>query len=514
MTVSFDDLYEKVSKDKQKSSGAISSFDELYEKVNQKKKPERSFTEKAEAAPRAAARGIASGIAGTPRAFSGLLKSGSEYLSTKGRELAEREGREVSPEEKKFTDYTTKVLGLPERLLEKVGFPTYEESVNWMRKKMEPENYEPSGLEKGLETAGGFLGSSVVTPGSSFGGVGKAAMTALGASGAGTASAAGMGPGAQFGASIAVPAVAQAINLIRTGKLNPTGAQAKQLYEEGKRLGLSDAELTPILQSQAKKDVLGFIAKPTRRAERAIQRSEAALGNLYEKVKNKSSTLRRANRTEEQFLLGKIDAVKQDLQKSKLKPGDKQKVIEEITKLESDIAANGIGADEIVATWQDINQLVNWNSFKEGKKSLAALKDPFENILKSISPEDAKEFAVLNKMWGKLQKTAEKVRPTDTTNFLKLGEAGHAMHGLISLISTGNPGSLKVFLGSQGARILATEMLTNPRLNNLLNKTIASALPATQKAVNKAVLDFEEGLRKDFPELYRHFKEKPEEKTQ
>ncbi len=441
------------------------------------------------------ARGAGSAILSTPRAITGLLKHGSEKLAEKGKEQSGRESD--------FTKFIVKSLGYPEKLLKKFGVPTYEEISDWHRRKTEglsddEELPELSGLEKGLETGSAFLGGSLLSPAS----VGKSSLLAAG--GAGAAAGLGGGAGSQIGAAIGVPAIVNMISLIKRGKLSPTGKEARELYEFGKSKGMTDAELTPILQSKGRKDLLGGSAQPTRRAERAIEASEGAMGGLYSTLKDESSKLPRATPKQESRLLVRLDDVTTDLRKSKLPPDAKKSVIEKIDKMKSDVFENGLGADEIIATWQDINDTVDWRSFKTGKKVLGQLKEPLSDTFKELSPKHFREFEILNNMWGKLQDTSRRVKPTDLTKFVKFGEAGIFGHALINLATTGNPKALAIIAGQRGARVLASEMLTNPRLNNLMNKTIASMSKGTKESVQKSIREFEKGLR-EYPEIYEDF---------
>lgn len=468
-------------------------------------KDKRKVTPKVGA--KAVHRGIASSVLSTPRAISGLLKHGSNALSEKGRDLAEREGREISPNEEKFTEYVTKVLGYPEELLEKIGLPTYQEASKFVQEKM-GDQYTPeeemSGLEKGLETGGSFFGSALTSPISAFGTVGRAATTGLAALGAGTASGLGGGPGSQAAAAIGVPAIFNMIKLIKTGKLSPTGKQSRELYEFGKSKGMTDAELTPILQSSGRKKILGGIAQPTERAANAIEASEGALGKIYSSIKEETSKMNLATPKQESKLLMRFDKILSDLEKSKMPPDSKKQAIEKIKDFMGNVVETGIGPEEIIETWQDINQSVDWRSFKTGKKILGSLKEPMSDLFKDLSPKHFKEFETANKMWGKLQDTARKVKPTEASKFIKYGEAGALVHGIIQLANTGSPKFLAAMATQRGVRLLATEMLTNPRLNNLLNKTIASAASGSKQSAIKAARDFEKGIR-DFPEIYEEF---------
>lgn len=448
-------------------------------------------------------RGAASVIISAPRTISGLLKGGSRYLAGKGQELAQREGREIGEDEASFTKKMVELFGYPDEVLEKMGLPTYSEATEMLREGglqdagFEEGNLpEMTGLEHGLETAGAFLGGSALTPGASFGTTSRGISSGLSALGAGGAAAMGGEEGAQIGAALALPAAFKAIQMIRTGQLMPSGAEARELYEFGKANGMTEAELTPILQSKGRRRLLGSVAQKTDRAKAQIETSKKSLGKLYDKSKQEGRKLGKASLKSEKKFLIDIDDVLTDLNSSKMPSETKQMAIKKIQNFMGDVYENGISADEIIATWQDINDAVDWHSFSGGSTSLAALKKPMEQLLTSISPTIAKEFKMTNTMWGDLQKTARKIVPNEMTKILNMGEVGALGGALYSLVTTGNPAALAAVIGEKGGRYLATEMLTNPRLNNLVNKTMASMTSGSPSVINKSLRNFEEQLKK------------------
>lgn len=504
MTIDFSKYKRKTQETKEDVESPLPvDFSKYKREVEEE--PERKTSVKSGA--KAFHRGATSAILSAPRAVTGLLKYGSEALTKKGKELAEREGREISPEEEKFTNVVNKIFSYPEKLLEKLGLPTHEEAREFVARRMETPQEElesPTGIERGLETGGSFLGAAASTPIGSFGGLSRSALTGLGAAGAGVASGLGGEEGAQLGGAVALPAIVQLASDIRTGKLRPTGVRTKKLYQELKSMGLSDAEITPIIQTPLKQKVLGHLAKDIGRGKKAIEESKGALGSLYEKAKDKGTKLGKASAEEEKKLMIKLNALSSELRKSKMPPESKSQVIGKIEDMVGDIFQNGIGADDIIATWQDINQTVDWRSFRTGKKNLQEVKDMMSDTLQSISPELNLEFKKLNNAWGKLQKTSDAINKKKSM-LISMGEAGQMLHAITDLISSGNINALGGVASVQGAKVLASEMLTNPRLNNILNKLLIASSKGTKTAVNDSVKKFSEELRKENPDLYKEF---------
>lgn len=484
--------------------GFFSDIDEVVEPVKTEKKggyfsdltdkPKKTAKQEFKFAPENLARGAGAAIISTPRTVTGLLKYGSQQLAEKGRLQAKEEEKELNPEQEKFTDFLVKGLGYPEELLEKIGLPTFQEVSDWARSKTEQNEFEVSDIEKGLETTGNFLGTAALTPGASFRTGMRGATTAAGAVGAGGAEALGAGPGGQFAASLGLPAAVNMLNLIRKGKLMPTGKEALALYNFLKAEGLSEAELAPILQSSRKSRLLGGLAQKTGRAKKAIEASESALGRVYDKIKQAASHLPRATTAQETRFVHRLQDISNNLKKSKIKGPGKTDAIKKIDDMIHDVAANGISADEIIATWIDVNDAIDWKSFKTGKKTLASIKEPMMDLFKEISPHHAREFANVNKSYSRLQNVAKVVEPNNIRKLISYGEGAATAYGVYEFITTGDTKKLKGIAFTKGVRHLATEMLINPRLNNLSGKLLIAIKSGSKQALLKATRDFEEEL--------------------
>lgn len=496
MTTTFDKLWEETSA----PSGGSSTFDQLWEETAPKKAEEKL----SDIAPYGA-RAMRAGVLGTPRALTGLLKTGGEFLRKKGVEQAEKAGREISPEESKFSDYVVKALGYPEELLTKLGAPTYQEFLEWQEQQEGvPTGQEKSSIQKGAESVGSFLGGAALTPMGAFGTAGRLATTGLAAGGIGAAAALGGEGGAQLAAGIGLPAIVKTLQLIKTGKIIPTGAQAKQLYDQGKRLGLSDAELTPLIQSDMKQRYIGAVAKGTPYTEGAIEASKGALGMVYEDIKADARLLPPSTLRQSHSMATAARKIVGELRESQLPTADKKAAIEMIEGLGSKIAIEGITPIEAIATLQDINQTVNWNSIKNGKKMLAEVKKPLTDFLRQADPELATRLETSNKLWGRLKGTSKKLEGTKYDDLLKLGKRGALVGGIIHLFASGNPTTLAGVLAANAIPKLAGRALTDPRLNSTINRLMLSTKDASRSNVMHAVRTFEKEMR-EFPEIHDEF---------
>ncbi len=500
MSSKFDELYSQAT---QKGS---SKFDSIYKEATK----EKTTREKSDRAAASFTAGGASSVLSSPRAVTGLLRHGSRALAEKGREQALKEGRDISEGENSFTNRAVDLLSYPDRALAKLGLPTYEEARAFSGKRLKgasgmelPDQGDQTGLEKGLETAGNIIGGSVVTPGGAFGSGAKALTTGLASVGAGLASSQGSGAGGQIAGAIGLPTLVNLIKMIKGGKLNPTGAQAKLLYEEGKALGLSDKELTPLLKSQTEKNILGTLGKPTGRVSKALKGSEDTFGTIYEGLKKEASNLPPISQPATNKIINRFNDLADNLRKNKLRGPGTEQTIKSLEDSVLELAAGGITPEELIETWQGINKNIDWKSLNGGKKYLNSLKEPMMEALRESSPQFAKKFETTNLLRSRLYDVANKYKPGKLKGYIEMGGVGALTKGLYDLVIHGNTGLLKAYAGKEAIQRLSNEIFMNPRFNNLTSKFLKSANPASKQATVRAFREFREGLKKEDPELYK-----------
>lgn len=496
----FDSVQQRIGKGKKTEVGLqketpknVSTFDSLFSKEEGVKKPQRSTYEDIQNLPDYLARGGQTVVRSTPRTITGLLKHGSKFLADKGRDQAKKEGREIAPSSEKFTRGVERAFAYPEELLEKLGFETYGEAKKSLEQKSGADKFEQNPLEKGAVTAGEWLGSATMAPATTFGSASGMGTALLGSTAAGVASGAGADETTQLIAGLSVPGALKLTKMIQKGSLTPTGKELEALYQFGKSKGMSEAELAPILQSGRKRGLLGLFASKSKRGAEAIERSESGLGRIYEGLKEESSKLRPASVQEEKKLFEAFEKIQNNLRKSKMPTASKEEAIKRIDEMINNIAANGIKPDEIIDTWIDINK----NIRKTGVKELHALKEPLEDLFFNLAPKQKDAFLKTQKMWGSLQKTADKIEPTDVEKLLKLGEVGAMAKGVYDFVTTGDSKLLRGLAITKAGRHAATELLINPRLNNLTGKLLIAIKTGKEQYVVKAVQEIEKSFEKE-----------------
>jgi hypothetical protein len=304
-------------------------------------------------------------------------------------------------------------------------------------------------LEKGLERVG-RLAPMAATGGEGL--IAKGVRTGLGAIGGQIAE--------EFGAPEGLQSLAELSAFIGpkfSSKLTPAKSQEKAL-EFLKRKGLSDKEITPLIQSEKKLRKLGKFASKKESTGETLKTAGEKIGQGFEDLKVK------AKESNAYLPRDKTGAFLDEFDKSlnSIRPRFKRLLGDDVKDFEN----SRMGFNDIVDFWQDINATVKGQ--EGGRAVLNKLKGPLQKGLQDINPELANEFNLLNEFYAKKAKVGKLLAPKQIDEFLDAGKT----FGLMASIATGNIGFIKKILGTIAGRNIANSLLTNPRLQNLSNQML------------------------------------------
>jgi len=306
-------------------------------------------------------------------------------------------------------------------------------------------------LEKGLERAGRL---AIQAAGGGEGIVAKGVRTGLGALGGQIAEELGAPEGLQ---SLAELSAFMSPKL--SSKLSPSKAQEKSV-EFLRRKGLSDKEITPLLQSEKKLRKLGKFASKKESTAETLKGAGEKIGQGFEDLKIRAKDSKAyLPREKMQSFLDEFDKTL-----NSIRPRFKRLLGDDVKDFEN----SRMGFNDIVDFWQDINSTVKGQ--EGGRAVLNKLKAPLQKGLQDISPELATEFNQLNEFYAKKAKVGKLLSPRQLDDFLDAGKT----FGLMASIATGNIGFIKKILGTIVGRNVANSLLTNPRLQNLSNQMLKS----------------------------------------
>lgn len=438
----------------------------------------------------------------SPKLFAELLSTGSKYLAEKG---AEGKG-EIDP----FTQKVLKVMGFPEAVLERIGYPDqdrFEEMIMALGEKTGAEQLskEPkTALGRRGAKIGEFAGTAALGGPKNF--AERLLFGALGGEGAAEAEELGGGPGSQIGSAIALPTAIQLFSSIKSGKFKPNTEEAEQLAKFFRQLGMTEEEIVPLLQPSGKQKALGKIAKSDEKLEGIIGKKgtvEQKLGEGYEQLKRESKELPRASQQQVEKLIGEFQDIGDNLRKSVMPSDEKLSALKKIDKAVEELWQNGITPEGIIETTIDINDAVNWNSYKQGKKDLAKLKKPLKELYKQISPEGAATFEKLNEGWSRLKSIQKNIGENNFKSMINYGKGIAYLGSAVKNIATGNVKGLiatgTTALGVEMSQLLAKKMLTDPKYQNILLKSATAIKKGSRAQALKAYDELVSQTLKDFP---------------
>lgn len=277
-----------------------------------------------------------------------------------------------------------------------------------------------------------------------------------------------------------------------TKKLMASGKN-KELITAGRKLGMTDEQLTPLVQSEFKQKLLTKFAPRRGATEKALSESKKGLSNAFNSIRDSEAAVAKITPENQDKLFKHFTKILEDM------PASVRNKIYEDAK---DLVAKPVTGRSLINFYQDINSAIGHDS-----KQLSLLKAPIKEALKGISPELGKDFESLNTLYSKYFPIASRLKPTLTTDLISALE----VTGILGSFVTGNPSFLTKFLSERAGRKVAQQMLINPRLQQLGSKMV-DAMNSNKFGVVKKLSDLiANEFKESSPETYETLKEISEE---
>jgi len=274
-----------------------------------------------------------------------------------------------------------------------------------------------------------------------------------------------------------------------TKKLLESGSN-KDIIEFAKKMGMSDKEITPLIQSEFKQKWLTRISPKRGSTQEALSATKSKLDEAYGLVRKSEQAIQSISSESEKVLkqsfkdiflempAGVRDTVKKDLK---------------------DLISKPITGDSLINFYADINHYLGPNT-----KQLSLLKDPIKKALSSISPELGKDFDMVNKLYTKYYPIAQKLKPTLASDLISGVELLGALGSIYPVL---NIPVLSTLAGHHTTRKIAQQMLINPRFQQIGNK-MTEALNQNKYGMAKKLVDLYSHELKDIsPELSNELKD-------
>lgn len=265
----------------------------------------------------------------------------------------------------------------------------------------------------------------------------------------------------------------------------------KELIEFAKKMGMTDSEIAPLLNSEFKQKWLSGIASKSQSGQKALSKTKKALDSTYGFIQKSDQAAKEISEKANGSLINGIYEKLNDM------PRNIRSVIEKDLQ---DLLENKITGNSLINFWKDINSAGGPN-----KKQISLLKQPVKEALQSVSPELAEGFEMVNKLHSKYHQIASKLKPGKMDSIMKMGEYALGMNALSGLFM-GDFSKLALFAGEKGARKLSQEMLTNPRFQQLSSKMVEAINNNKFGAAKKLSESFASLVKDEYPELSKELK--------
>ena len=368
-------------------------------------------------------------------------------------------------------------------------------------KDIESDIEAATGVGEGKTPAGRIAGQGARFAGEGVGTGGGSAKTlaVLGASGLAGQSVRELGGPEELasGIEIAAPLLQGAVSK----KLLPkAGSEAENIVNAGRKIGLSEKQITPLIQSPTKTNIVSKLARKGEKTQKLFGSIKEKFGDSYEAIKDSASAKTALPLSEKSVLKQKFVDISRDLEKTLAKSTDRKGALEFVNEAIDTLQKRAVVTPEhLISFWQDVNKSVDWNKISGGKKALTRLKKPVLEAMEQISPQLAKDFELTNKVASKYYEISKKLKPDLIDSFLNKAEVVSIGPSIIAL-AAGNPWAFSSLASESAVRYLATEMLTNPYFQNLSRKLVTNINQGSVKGATSIINQSKEYMQRKHPD--------------
>lgn len=229
------------------------------------------------------------------------------------------------------------------------------------------------------------------------------------------------------------------------------GASNKEIVDFARSKGLTEEQITPLIQSRGKQAVLGKVAQKEGRAQKLLSDSKEAVGLVY---KDLYTSEKAAQKVSDRVLFDSIDSMDKKL--AQLPDKVRSKIAADYQDL---VKSNGTAAD-FMNFHADLNAV--------GDKRLGILKEDINKAIQTVDKDLAKDFQMTNELYSRWAKISKTLKPSVFSQFVE----GSQPYRFVGGILTGNPYLLYETAGEFALKSAARELLLSPRFQNLSGKMV------------------------------------------
>lgn len=452
-------------------------------------------------APEMMAREGAAGVYAAPH----LVGETWRYLAGKmqklGEEQAAEQGRELTEEDKKFTDFMVNAgpdfIKWLNQKFPKV-FPTYEQAKEKIGAQIEEKTgktlpKEPRGaIERAATAVGGAAVPVLGFPGSALVKGGALATT-------GITEAINPSERKKIIANMSIPAILSVVESIATRRYIPPADVPNEIVERARQLGMSDTELAPILATKGQIERHGPLATGLTRTREAFEHTGEVLGNVLQDMQNRPANFTNLPNKVENTLLRRLQDIRSDIQgrTHALSPKE-QTVLDFIESTITDIQNNGSSPRQLIGTWRSMNRI------GAGRTEARRLAEPLLEAINSVDPQLAKDLTATNQLYSRYIGNLKELNPTAYNAFIDSGE----LQKFLGAVFTAEPKSITKSIlemaGLKALRHISSSILTNPNAQSLVRNFGNAVRDGRGASARALAIQLKDYVKKNLPEEYEN----------
>lgn len=271
-------------------------------------------------------------------------------------------------------------------------------------------------------------------------------------------------------------------------KIIPTKKQ-EPIVKAARELGLTEEAIAPLIQNEKKQKALSKLAFRGEKTQAKLGNVKEEMSKLYENLEAQPFARNVLSKSDQNNLMygfkEKFSKLPDELRK-KIAPDFK------------DLISGPIDGEKLINFWKDLNYHI-----QKGESRLGILKDPISKSMNKIAPEFGKDFQTINELYSRYAGIRKILKPSTISNFFEKTMKYRIIGGIV----TGYYPILLETLGEAAARKIATEMLTNPRLQNISKQLVKALNENKLKLAQNLATALRNEIGENNPEIYEDLTE-------
>ncbi len=294
-------------------------------------------------------------------------------------------------------------------------------------------------------------------------------------------------------------AISSIIPLVVKGQVRPHEKELEELYETGKKVGLSDEELTPLLNLRTTKVI------ENSPLHGIINNVKTVLGSAYERLKKLPKMTSQVPSQQKEKLLSELRTIGSELRTTPRMTPQQESAVKFIDETIDNITKNGTTGEGLVNYWQGINQEFGGTA---GTK-LEGLKNAIASTLNSIDPAIAKDYYNTNSLYERMKSFS--VIPHD--KMVEFLEKGKPWAAALVGFNLGLKNLALSWAGLKTIEIINKNLLMNPKWQNIVKTTQKAIINKSPRLGQLAMRQLKDKVKEELPDEYNDVKWEEIEKS-